>query len=393
MSAKFQINSGSESQRLGILLDVGELFYVTNTKKFYVGDGLTYGGHEIDAVSAQTATNAEKLGGIDAAEYIVYSAQGTLSVDYANTADLATNADKLTTERTISISGDATGSVMFDGSADADIVLDVTSSNYATSAGSATNADNADKLSNYSLNSLAKASYNAIINPFSSQIVINQRGYVSGSTLANGAYGYDRWKASGGSAVITYSDGYYVLTSGTIEQVIETPALAGQTLTLSADTGGTTVNCVVDGKSGTLPFTVTITGTGSISVKLTGGKVRNVKLGYNDIYVPIDPATELVKCQRFYEKTSYVFVLGQTYTTAHIRVPYVPFKVSKCSIPTITLNNAQFGEDTIYTNFDNTGTTSWYPTQDGFRFVIVSSGLTEGNIYAAYFDFEAVSEL
>jgi len=149
---------------------------------------------------------------------------------------------------------------------------------------------------------LAKASKNYLINPFDNAFVINQRDYVSGSTLADGQYGYDRWKASGGNSSITYSGGYYVLTSGTIEQVIEAPALAGQTLTLSADTGGTTVNCTVDGQSGTLPFTVTIAGTGNISVKLTGGKVRNVKLGYNNTYVSVNLVTELLKCKRYYQR-------------------------------------------------------------------------------------------
>ena len=152
---------------------------------------------------------------------------------------------------------------------------------------------------------LAKASKNYLINPFDSAFMVNQRGYASGSVLASGAYGYDRWKVSGGAAVITYNAGYYELTSGTVEQVIENPGLAGQTVTLSADTGGTTVSCEVDGQSGTLPMTVTIAGTGNISVKLTGGKVRNVKLGYNDIYVPVNPADNLASCQRYLRPLSF----------------------------------------------------------------------------------------
>ncbi|PLX68626.1 MAG: hypothetical protein C0603_05595 [Denitrovibrio sp.] len=125
MDSKLQISHGSDSERLAILLDIGEQYYCIDSKKFYIGDGVTYGGNEI---------NASSLGGVDASDFIVYSAQSTLSVNHANTADLAANAVKLETARTISISGDATGSASFDGSADADIVLDVAKADYATTA-------------------------------------------------------------------------------------------------------------------------------------------------------------------------------------------------------------------------------------------------------------------
>jgi len=150
---------------------------------------------------------------------------------------------------------------------------------------------------------LAKASRNYLINPLDKDFVINQRGYVSGTALSAGVYGYDRWKASGESTVITFNSGYYELTSGTIAQVIEATDLTGETLTLSADCGGTTVNVSVDGQSGTMsddsPFEVTIANSGNITVTLSGGKVRDVKLGYNNIYLPVDRQTELARCERY----------------------------------------------------------------------------------------------
>ena len=64
-------------------------------------------------------------------------------------AATATSAAKLTNARTITVNGDATGSVSFDGSANKTLTLDVTyadtagSAGYATSAGSATSATTA----------------------------------------------------------------------------------------------------------------------------------------------------------------------------------------------------------------------------------------------------------
>lgn len=63
-----------------------------------------------------------------------------------NTADAdktVLSATKLTTKRTISLSGDATGSVQFDGSANAAIAVTVKNSAHATSADHATAADSA----------------------------------------------------------------------------------------------------------------------------------------------------------------------------------------------------------------------------------------------------------
>lgn len=80
---------------------------------------------------------------------------GLANVD--NTADAAKNvlsATKLTTKRQISLSGDATGSVQFDGSANAEIAVTVKESahaaaaDHATAADSATNATHANSADN-----------------------------------------------------------------------------------------------------------------------------------------------------------------------------------------------------------------------------------------------------
>lgn len=74
---------------------------------------------------------------------------GLSNVD--NTADSVksvASAGKLTTKRTISVSGNASGSVQFDGSADAGIVLTVKESAHATAADSAKNATHANSADN-----------------------------------------------------------------------------------------------------------------------------------------------------------------------------------------------------------------------------------------------------
>ena len=102
--------------------------------------------------------------------------------------------------------------------------------------------------------------------------------------------------------------GYVTLTSGGIEQVIEAPDLAGKQVTLAADTDETTVVGEIDGQTGPLPLNVTIDAgsTGNISVKLSGGKVKNVRLvegAEAGLYQPRDPTLEHRLCQRYYAKS------------------------------------------------------------------------------------------
>lgn len=90
-----------------------------------------------------------------------------------NTADAAKNvlsATKLTTKRQISLSGDATGSVQFDGTANAEIAVTVNeaahaaAADHATAADSATNAthaNNADNATTAGSASTAKSATNA----------------------------------------------------------------------------------------------------------------------------------------------------------------------------------------------------------------------------------------
>lgn len=105
---------------------------------------------------------------------------------------------------------------------------------------------------------------------------VNQRGFAGGS-LAFGSYGFDRWKASTGGASISLSNYALTLTSGTIEQSIETAYMAGVASLASTDL---TVSFeIMSGSSGSLTVTagsttstsITTTTAGRTSVTLTTG--------------------------------------------------------------------------------------------------------------------------
>lgn len=54
---KLIIRRGNESDRLNIILEEGELAYTTDTKRTYIGDGVTYGGNLIGNKFLGSATN------------------------------------------------------------------------------------------------------------------------------------------------------------------------------------------------------------------------------------------------------------------------------------------------------------------------------------------------
>lgn len=106
-----------------------------------------------DTLELVAGTNIALLPDVAGKKITVAVTGKVASAEHADTADFATSAEtaanctgnaatatKLETARQISITGDATGNAVFDGSADISIALDVTSADtadYATSAGTA----------------------------------------------------------------------------------------------------------------------------------------------------------------------------------------------------------------------------------------------------------------
>ncbi|MEQ8824366.1 MAG: DUF2793 domain-containing protein [Filomicrobium sp.] len=197
---------------------------------------------------------------------------------------------------------------------------------------------------------------------------INQRVFAGGS-LSSGVYGYDRWKASGGAAVVSRSatTGVITFTSGTLEQIIELLAagVAGLDVTLSVwDLTGGNLDYDVAGITGTVTAgsgqrsaTISVPGgaTGNLSVKFSpnSGAVTfdRVKLEVGSTATPFEYrplAEELLNCQRYFCKsfpltqvpgitnaTDNVYA-GFDWNTSYIGTQAIMYPAEMRSVPTLT---------------------------------------------------------
>lgn len=156
---------------------------------------------------------------------------------------------------------------------------------------------------------------NALIN---TDFAVNQRG-VSGTITAAG-YFVDCWKLVSGEVTVN-SDGTITL-DGTISQTLENAV--GDNATASASAGTASYN------NSTKTFTLTATGENIAWAKLELGSIATP-------FVPPDPATELAKCQRYYQKlNNQNAIFGSGFigssTTAYIVAPISPMRIR----PTLT---------------------------------------------------------
>ncbi|OIQ51042.1 hypothetical protein BerOc1_02987 [Pseudodesulfovibrio hydrargyri] len=153
------------------------------------------------------------------------------------------------------------------------------------------------------------ATHNYLIN---GAFVINQRQFAGGA-LDAGEYGYDRWKAGDAGATCTVADGVLTLSAGSIVQVVESPALAGEKVTLSAKlSADATISGKINGTAGALPLTVDIPAefTGDLDVELMAGdgSASEVKLeigGTATAYRHRHLQEELALCQRYYWQSQF----------------------------------------------------------------------------------------
>ena len=207
-------------------------------------------------------------------------------------------------------------------------------------------------------NSLFVRGYgNRIIN---GNFEINQRGYTSGTNLASGAYGFDRWKSGFTNTALTFTDGVQnttvtISSSGVLNQVIERENMPAGTYILSwfgTATGriynaGSTPPGYTAG-----PITVTLDGSANVVVEFTAsGGTRTLGLVQVEAGTVFSPfqyrhrGEELLLCYRYFYTEIYGSVgtmwsgFGNSYASAF--APPLRMRIS----PTATV----IGTTTVYT--------------------------------------------
>jgi hypothetical protein len=149
---------------------------------------------------------------------------------------------------------------------------------------------------------------------------INQRGYTSGTALAAGAYGHDRWKAGSGGCTYTFTQTQpfttITITAGSLQQIVEAMNVEGGTYTLSWT--GTAQGRVNAGTYATSPVTVAgMAVNTAITVEFNAGTLGRTQLEAGSVATPPekpDPRYDLANCQRFYQ--TYPTVLISQYREA-----------------------------------------------------------------------------
>lgn len=229
---------------------------------------------------------------------------------------------------------------------------------------------------------------NALIN---SDFRINQRGYASGSNLASGSYGFDRWKSSFTNTTLTFTSApqgqiVTINSGGSIKQIIEQQNISADTYVLSW-TGTATGRVYNTGATppsyASSPLTVTLDGLANVEVEFTAsGGTRTLwkpQLELNSTPTSFEQrpiGVELHLCMRYYQVYTYgqaaevVVPLGYSagayyYGTQNMRVPYR-------ASPTITLSSINWRNPV--TAGLNAGSNVYYNAHaDGSYFAFIAS--------------------
>lgn len=200
---------------------------------------------------------------------------------------------------------------------------------------------------------------------------VNQRGYASAASLASGAYGFDRWKATTAATTLTYTTAVQgqpvtINSGGSIAQVIERANVPAGSYVLSWS--GTATGRVYNSGGAApayaaSPVLVSLDGTADVVVEFTasgGTKTLDlVQLEAGSSPTPFERVTlaeEVTKCQRYYEKSFVLNItpfdnagysagfsdagIGFCESTTSIK-GVIPFKVEKRAAPTMTVYYAQ----------------------------------------------------
>ena len=206
---------------------------------------------------------------------------------------------------------------------------------------------------------------NLLINP---DFKINQRRFVSGNTIANGEYSLDKWCCSYNNlnflkSINITSSGIELVTAngagngywGDFHQGFEYPLAPGY-YTMSGKIDGvirTFTGYLGESTDSVLFDGVFVLYRNSFGIRFGDAtrKIEWVKLEIGQVatqFVPPDPATELLKCQRYYYRSGLIG-FDKTTLNIHYAVFNVKFPVSMYRIPTVTLYSANGTANTIST--------------------------------------------
>jgi hypothetical protein len=214
------------------------------------------------------------------------------------------------------------------------------------------------------------SSGNAIIN---GAFEINQRGYASAGTLASGAYGFDRWKATAADTTLTFTSApqgqLVTINSGKgIKQVVERANLPAGTYTLSWQ-GTATARIYNTGATppsyADSPITVALDGLANVEVEFTasgGTKTCGfVQLETGSVTTPFRRNAnslqgELAACQRYYVRFGgdadyqfYGYSMASTTTAADSRLNLpVPMRVKPTSVEFSSLATQQNAGSSVF---------------------------------------------
>jgi hypothetical protein len=154
---------------------------------------------------------------------------------------------------------------------------------------------------------------------------IDQRGYTSGTALAAGVYGHDRWKAGASGCTYTFTvaipDTLITITANTLTQVIEGANIEGGQMTLSW--AGTAQARVYQGSPtgayAASPVTVSGLAAGTnTTIEFNAGTLGAVQFETGPVSTPFERrgiGLETVLCQRYYQRftppgTNGIYLVG-----------------------------------------------------------------------------------
>ena len=225
-----------------------------------------------------------------------------------------------------------------------------------------------------------------------SGFIVNQRGYTSGTSLASGSFGHDRWKGGASGGTYTFTQGstgvpiVITITAGAIQQVIEGSNMPeGGSYTLSWT--GTATASINGGTAASSPITVTsVTAGANMTIQFNTGTVS-----FPQLEVGLQPTSfdyrsywqELSLCQRYYCLSNRINFFNVTPGQAQTFIwCNYPFPVNMRATPTIIFERP------------NTAVTGSLDTWAGTALAVSSASAdTKGISYAILTTSTSVSEL